>query len=66
LRPSSVGYLAPAVFAARCPFAAVMIDTAGAQRIQAQDELAALGLDTPPRRQGMASMAAKGQIEVLC
>jgi putative transposase len=63
---SSLGYVAPAVFAARGPFAATTIATAGARRVQAQDELAALGLDTPPRRQAMTSMAAKGQIEVLC
>jgi hypothetical protein len=43
-----------------------MIDTAGAQAVKAQDELAALGLDRPPRRPGSPYMAAKGQTEVLC
>src|ERR1700730_9899771 len=48
------------------PFAAWMIDTAGAQAVKAQDELAALGLDRPPRRPRSPHMAAKGQTEVLC
>jgi hypothetical protein len=45
------------------PFAARMMDTAGARAVKAQDELAALGLDRPPRRPRSPYMAAKGQTE---
>ena len=46
-------------------FAARMIYTAGARAVKAHDELAALGLDHPPRRPKSPEMAAKGQTEVL-
>lgn len=42
------------------PFAVRMIPIAGARAVKAHDELAALGLDRPPRRQNPASYDGEG------
>jgi hypothetical protein len=46
------------------PFAVGMISKAGARAVKAQDELATLGLDRPPRRLTDPGMTAKGQAQV--
>ena len=63
---SSLGYRTPTEFADRAPSPPARISTAGAQAVKAQDELAALGLDCPPRRPTDPDRAAKGHTEVLC
>ena len=47
---SSLGYRTPDEFARQGPFAFLHDLRAGAQAVKAPDELAALGLDRPPRR----------------
>ena len=44
------------------PFTALMVSTTGARPVQAPDELASLGLDWPPRRQGNPEKTVKGQM----
>lgn len=47
---SSLGYLTPLEFAERAPSPPGLDANAGARAVKAQDELATLGLDRPPRR----------------
>ena len=57
---SSLGYRTPDEFARQGPFAFLHDPTAGARAVKAQDELAALGLDRPPRRLPDSCEESKG------
>jgi putative transposase len=59
---SSLGYLTPIEFAARAPSPPELDSTAGARAVKAQDELAMLGLDRPPRRRTPALQGGEGAV----
>lgn len=63
---SSLGYLTPAEFGERAPSPSGSLLPPVLGRSRLCDELAALGLDRPPRRQNPTETTAKGQSEVLC
>ena len=63
---SSLGYLTPAEFGERTPSPSGSLLPPVLGRSRLCDELAALGLDRPPRRQNPTETTAKGQSEVLC
>jgi putative transposase len=63
---SSLGYLTPAEFSERAPSPSGSLLPPVLGRSRLCDELAALGLDRPPRRQDPTETTAKGQSEVLC